>query len=292
VRPYGRPSFGRLIRRCRFRLRPSPLAAHGGGWGYRSSYSRLPSPAEWYAIREGEAAVQDGSIGWSLARMVLAAYGQPIVAAWPVFVGFAALLGSALAAVVNQERRFARSGIATMHRMDGRAFERRLAQLFTRLGYRVEETPYSGDCGADLIIGIGGKRIAVQAKRSRHPIGVKAVQEVVAAKDFYRCTDSMVVTNRMYTAQARTLAQATGTELWDRPRLIVTLLATGGTGETAGDTSPSLLAGQPDLCRICGKVLSPKVLAFCLDHPERFGGRAYCFEHQRSVRSSDPFAML
>jgi restriction system protein len=232
--------------------------------------------------------VQQDIVSWALARAFLAAVGQAIGATWPVFVCFAVLLGVALVGAVSRDRRLARSGIAVIDQMDGRTFEHRLALLFTGLGYLVEETPYSGDFGADLVIGKDGTRIAVQAKRSTRPVGVKAVQEVVSARDFYRCAGSLVVTNRTYTTQARTLAAATGTELWDRRTLVASLLATGGApAPTGGSISPALATGQANLCQTCGKVLSAKVLAFCLAHPERFGAHGYCFEHQRIVRPAD-----
>jgi restriction system protein len=221
---------------------------------------------------------------------MLAAVLQAIVTAWPTFVGFVVLLAMALVVALYRVRRLARSGIAAIDQMDGRTFEHRLALLLTRLGYKVEETPYSGDYGADLIVSKDGTRIAVQAKRANRSIGVKAIQEVVSAKDFYRCTGSMVVTNRTYTAQARTLGEATGTELWDRRTLIATLLATSGAPAPMGGAPSALTTGRANLRPTCGKSLSAKVLAFCLAHPERFGGHGYCFEHQRSVQSIDSVA--
>jgi restriction system protein len=235
--------------------------------------------------------VQQDIVRWALARAFLAAIGQAIGATWPVFVCFAVLLSVALVVTVSQERRLARSNIAAIDQMDGRTFERRLALLFTGLGYQVEETPYSGDYGADLVIGKDGKRIAVQAKRSTRPIGVKAVQEVVGAKDFYRCTDSLVVTNNTYTAQARKLAEATGTELWDRRRLIAALLRSTGTVGTVRSTVHTGYEQSAD-CRTCGKVVSPKVLAFCLGNADRFGGYVYCFDHQRRVQPIDPVTQV
>jgi restriction system protein len=98
--------------------------------------------------------------------------------------------------------RLAHSDIDTIDRMDGITFEQRLKVLFTDLGYRVQLTRTVGDYGADLILSKDGIRTAVQAKHWNYAVGVKAVQEVVAAKAFYRCTAAIVVTTNYFTQQA------------------------------------------------------------------------------------------
>ena len=52
-----------------------------------------------------------------------------------------------------------------------------------------------------------GVKTDVQAKRHTKPVGIKAVQEVVAAKGMYRCTEAMVVTNSTFTQPAMELAR-------------------------------------------------------------------------------------
>jgi restriction system protein len=49
-------------------------------------------------------------------------------------------------------------------------------------------------------------------------------------------------------------------------------------------TTTSPVAGiAPATCVTCGATVSEKVRAYCEEHSERFGGRIYCFEHQRGV---------
>ena len=50
----------------------------------------------------------------------------------------------------------------------------------------------TGDFGADL-----DNYIVVQAKRYSKKVGVKAVQEVVAAKAHYGCREGIVVTSNL-----------------------------------------------------------------------------------------------
>lgn len=56
-------------------------------------------------------------------------------------------------------------------------------------------------------------------------MGVKAIQEAVAAKGYYDCQEAMVVTNSVYGKQAMELARANGVKLWDRNDLVKALLS-------------------------------------------------------------------
>lgn len=181
-----------------------------------------------------------------------------------------------------QWRRLARSGIAEIDAMDGRTFELFLVTLFQRLGYDAEHTGRAyGDYGADLVVTAAGKRAVVQAKRASGNVGVKAVQEAVAAKGMYGCAGALVVTNGGYTKQARNLARVNDVELWDRDALIQRLLR----AERTPQDRPSN-GGKADAtshCAICNIAVSEKVKAYCVAHAKRFGGRIYCFKHQRGI---------
>jgi restriction system protein len=239
-----------------------------------------------------------------------------VLAVWPLWlvIGLAAL--GKLAYQLYRLRRLSRSGIAEIDRMDGQTFETFLGTLFRRLGYAVEITRYRGDYGADLVVARNGKRTAVQAKRWSKRVGVKAVQEAVAAKGYYNCDAALVVANREFTQQARRLAHANKVELWDRDVLVGKLLAARGE-EQIVEPSPQLLdasplvptspplreptAANPALapppsvagdnliaegtrCVTCGDAVSDKVRDYCLARPAHFGGRIYCYAHQRTTR--------
>src|SRR6266545_773584 len=124
------------------------------------------------------------------------------------------------------ERRLACSGIREIDEMDGITFERRMAVLFRNLGYRVARTQARGDYGADLVLEKDGVRAIVQAKRWTKNVGVKAIQEAVAAKPMYHCSRAIVVTNRYFTEQAKRLAKANDVGLWDRNDLVRALTRT------------------------------------------------------------------
>ena len=88
------------------------------------------------------------------------------------------------------------------------------------MGYKVKTTPRTNDYGADLILTKDGDKIVVQAKRWNDPVGNSAVQEVVAAKAYYKANRAMVVTNSYFTSNARSLAHVNNVELWDRSNLV------------------------------------------------------------------------
>ncbi|BAW28160.1 hypothetical protein MTHERMMSTA1_02790 [Methanosarcina thermophila MST-A1] len=113
--------------------------------------------------------------------------------------------------------------------MNGYKFEEFMKHVYEQLGYSVYHTPKSRDQGADLILtSKERKRIAVQVKRSSSKVSNSAVQEVVAAKGFYKCTKGIVVTNSYFTDSARQLAKANFIDLVDRnelEKLINTILS-------------------------------------------------------------------
>ena len=106
-----------------------------------------------------------------------------------------------------ETKRLADSGINEIDIMDGKTFEKYLEVLFRKLGYKVERTRYVGDYGADLVVWKNGIKTVIQAKRYKKNVGVKAIQEAVAAKGYYSCDKAMVVTNSVYTKQATELAR-------------------------------------------------------------------------------------
>jgi restriction system protein len=102
--------------------------------------------------------------------------------------------------------------------------------------------------------------------------------------------------------------------LWARDELVAMLLAVGGaeasfidtvsspvnataaltvsavatpptTASAVGVPACAASTDSPELahCVMCGAVVSTKVRDYCLARPRRFGGRVYCYRHQRST---------
>ena len=104
-------------------------------------------------------------------------------------------------------------------RLNGYEFEQFLKELFTKMGYQVEQTKLSGDQGADLVVVKFGEKAVIQAKRFGGKVGNKAVQEIMAAISLYKARKGIVVTNNYFTFAAVELANANNVQLIDRDAL-------------------------------------------------------------------------
>ena len=91
--------------------------------------------------------------------------------------------------------------------MDGFEYEHYVAKLFQEAGWQAKVTQGSGDQGADVLANKEGVSMAVQCKKYSKPVGNKAVQEVAAAKGFYKTNLAIVVTNKDYTPSAKALSK-------------------------------------------------------------------------------------
>ena len=54
-----------------------------------------------------------------------------------------------------------------------------------------------------------------------------------------------------------------------------------GLGKSSANKARNNDYRSPNVCAICGKSVSQKVTQFCLLHEQKFGGKIYCYEHQR-----------
>jgi restriction system protein len=124
----------------------------------------------------------------------------------------------------KQRKRLSDSGILEVDAMTGKEFEIFLDVHFRNCGYIVNLTQDSQDYGADLILYKDGLKIVVQAKRSKNPVGIKAVQEVAGAVRHYKGNKARVITNNRFTENAYNLAKSNDVELWDRKKLIEFIL--------------------------------------------------------------------
>ena len=104
--------------------------------------------------------------------------------------------------------------------MNGHDFEMFVANLFSSLGYcNVKVTPSSHDFGADVIAEKDDVKFAIQCKRYSSPVGVSAVQEVMASKSLHDCHVACVLTNSTFTPSAEELARKNLVILWDGNKL-------------------------------------------------------------------------
>ena len=100
--------------------------------------------------------------------------------------------------------------------MEGHEFEFFCADLLSKHGFiDVEVTKASGDYGVDVLAEKDGVTYAIQCKRYLNPVGVKAVQEAYAGRDYYDRMVGAVMTNQYFTAPAVEAAKKLKILLWD-----------------------------------------------------------------------------
>lgn len=100
--------------------------------------------------------------------------------------------------------------------MEGHEFEYFCADLLKERGFlEVEVTKGSGDYGIDILAEKEGVTYAIQCKRYTAPVGVKAVQEAYAGRDYYDRMVGAVMTNQYFTTPAVEAAKKLKILLWD-----------------------------------------------------------------------------
>ena len=95
----------------------------------------------------------------------------------------------------------------------GIEFENEVCLRLKEAGYESILTKTSYDQGVDVIIIKDNIKIAIQCKLYTKPVGNKAVQEIIAGKDFYNADYGVVVSNASFTNSAIELANKCGIKL-------------------------------------------------------------------------------
>ena len=117
--------------------------------------------------------------------------------------------------VIRRIRYSRRTG--AMDEMDGREFEYFCADLLEKQGFtEVEVTRGSGDFGVDILAEKDGVTYAVQCKRYHGSVGVEAVLQTYAGRDYYDRMVGAVMTNQYFTSPAVEAAGKLRILLWDR----------------------------------------------------------------------------
>jgi restriction system protein len=131
-----------------------------------------------------------------------------------VIAGIAIIAGAGIA-ICGRFRRHERS--KEVDNMDGFDFEYYCADLLESNGFdEVEVTRSSGDYGIDILAQKDGVTYAIQCKRYNGLVGVGAVQEAYAGRDYYDRMVGAVMTNQYFTQPAVEAAGKLKILLWDR----------------------------------------------------------------------------
>lgn len=107
--------------------------------------------------------------------------------------------------------------IRSLDEIEGHEFEYYCAELLKKRGFEeVSVTKGSGDYGVDVLAEKDGVTYAIQCKAYTTPVGVKAVQEAYAGREFYDRMVGAVLTNQYFTKPAVEAAKKLKILLWDR----------------------------------------------------------------------------
>lgn len=96
-----------------------------------------------------------------------------------------------------------------------------LINILQKMGYsKLRTTATTNDYGVDIIGYKDEIKCAIQCKRYNSKVSNKAIQEIVAGKNHYRCEKAIVITNNYYTSNAKELAYDNKVQLLDRDDII------------------------------------------------------------------------
>ena len=133
-----------------------------------------------------------------------------------VLIGFIAFMAVLIILIDFFLRRRRDRRASRMDELEGHDFEFFCADLLRAQGFiDVEVTRGSGDFGVDILAEKDGVTYAVQCKRYTAPVGVKAIQEAYAGRDYYDRMVGAVMTNQYFTAPAVEAAKKLKILLWD-----------------------------------------------------------------------------
>ncbi|MCI7791707.1 MAG: restriction endonuclease [Lachnospiraceae bacterium] len=131
-----------------------------------------------------------------------------------ILAGLCLLIGAGLVLCRNFRKHYADRQLDEMEGLD---FEYYCAELLKSHGFvDVEVTRGSGDYGIDILAEKEGVTYAIQCKRYNGPVGVKAIQEAYAGRDYYDRMVGCVLTNQYFTQPAVEAAKKLKILLWDR----------------------------------------------------------------------------
>lgn len=104
-----------------------------------------------------------------------------------------------------------------------REFEIVVLKAFSRLGYTVQATPYSGDSGVDGFLEKDGEKTAIQCKKHKNPVGSPALRNFYGAMKHFECDQGFFITTSSFSPPAKAFAQGKQIFLYDKPATLALL---------------------------------------------------------------------
>jgi hypothetical protein len=97
--------------------------------------------------------------------------------------------------------------------MGASEFEAQVSGLLRGLGYAVRPAPQSGLHDVDLLLETTSRRVAVQLKRWKAPVGDRSVYALFTGRIHYATDEAWLITTSEFTRKALKLAETTGVRL-------------------------------------------------------------------------------
>ncbi len=97
-------------------------------------------------------------------------------------------------------------------KMNGHQFEQHVFEIFRLAKWHPQQTPTSGDSGADVLAtSPKGIRYAIECKNWKKTIGNEVVRSINSGKQTYKCNKAVIVSARSeFTEPAKKQAKALG----------------------------------------------------------------------------------
>lgn len=100
-------------------------------------------------------------------------------------------------------------------------FKEYCVELLQKNGFNAVTVKSKGeDFGVDILANQNKTLYAIQCKHYSHDVGINAVYQITGGMKYYGANVGVVLTNRYFTENAKTMAAATGIVLWDRDFLL------------------------------------------------------------------------
>lgn len=116
------------------------------------------------------------------------------------------------------------TGINQIDSLSPYEFEDWVTRFLNIYGYDATTTKRSGDFGADVIAFKGNTKIVVSCKKYVGNLGIKCVQEIIGAMDYYNANEGWVCsTSPHFSRQAYDLARSRGVKLFTKNDLALML---------------------------------------------------------------------
>jgi restriction system protein len=103
--------------------------------------------------------------------------------------------------------------------MDAAEFEAEVSVLLRELGYTVRPASESGLHDVDLLLETTGRKVAVQLKRCKAPVGDRSVYALFSGRIHYATHEAWLISTSEFTRKAVKLAGTTGVRLVDGAEL-------------------------------------------------------------------------